>query len=490
VSVSRDQLRAAFAAGIANGDTPDGQRHTDEAPPPRTDADDPGTDDTAPRRLSLPDEFWSRSQHQTVRNAAHLVGVSPESLMLGVLAMVATHIPPAVKLQGKRPGVPNILVAVVGEPGSGKGTVLDRSLELVSPPPGTVTGAFGTPQGLVKAFHRDPSDHKPWECHTHAVILRADEVSAFAAATGTNTTRGDGMISHLKSAVSGERLGGGYADTHTHTHKNLSCDRLSYRLVGVVGAAPRKAPRLFADRGGGLPERVLFAHVVGDDDTPADDPGEFDPSAAPPDDARRLTPDQLTPIDWRKPAHADGRQWFSTAPSILDWLDRWTEHRRRFGGPDLDAQYPLLRHQLAAIVAYFDGSWDVRPDDFWYAGHLIEASQASRQRLLATINEVAADEDRRRNARAAAAEVVKARHVDDYRDERWVLDAAKEIRLEVAETPGVTVGELRRKKKYEKRDLWDKVLAKVIDAGHVHEVTETGQGTPKRALYPGPGSPA
>jgi hypothetical protein len=442
-----------------------------------------GKRQSAPGTTSLlPDEFWSRSRHAVVRDAAQLVDVSAEALMLGVCAAVAAHIPPAVGLRGPRRGTADLLVCVVGPPGDGKGEVLDRSHQLVKLPADATLDRLGTSQGLVKrGYKRNPDldarATQPYVRREGAIVVRCDEISSFAGRTRNGTPQGDDLLGTLKSAVSGEGLGGGFAGDD----KNLPLHAGTYRLVGVLGIAPDKATPLFGDLGGGFPERLLFAYVAGDDDgSPVDERRAVD--AARPCD----------PIAWTPPPLLPGREWFETDPAVLAEIATGRRSRRRSTPDPYAAHHDLLRHKLAAVLAYLDGRWGISADDWRLAGMLVVVSVAARTRLLDDIAAEAERWDEWRRNRAAKAEVAKVRAVrEDEEAARLtrVVDRARDLVSKVAAEPGISPADLRRKIRHTNRDEVEPALDHAVEMGWLVVTELPGQGEARRAVTLGPLKP-
>ena len=434
---------------------------------------------TPPAGPMLPARFWQRETHHVVRACAELVGVSAEALLLGVLAAVALHVPPVVRLPGKRYGQVNLLACVVGPPGAGKGTTLDRALQLV-PPPGAVRPiALGTPQGLVRAFHERNPDAEgakvnPLVRHARPVMVRTDEVAAFAAATNGRSAHGDGMVAHLKSAVSGEGVGGGYAGDE----RNLSLAPHSYRLTGVLGIAPAKAAPLFDDLGGGLPERLLFAPVTA--------PVEAPELPALAEDDHDTTPGaieghaELPALGWRLPP-VEGRQAFTDSRSVAAWLQAALRHPSSGG---LDAHRVYLTHQVAALLAVLDGRWTITGADLVLAHDVLDVSVATRRQLLDAIEAEGAKVGQARARAQVALAVEQARSLDAYAEQREVLALTQALIEDVGEEPGVSANALRHRVRSTKRRLWDAALAQAVADGHVEERTEGDGPKAKRALWP------
>jgi hypothetical protein len=401
--------------------------------------------------------------------------------MLGVCAAVAAHVPPAVRLPGPRLGTVDLLVSVVGPPGDGKGTVLDRALQLVPLPKDATLAALGTSQGLVKrGYQRNPDldDRKtnPMVRRHGAIFVRSDEVSSFVGRM--SGTAGEELLGTLKSAVSGEGLGGGYAGDD----KNLRLDPGTYRVVGVLGIAPDKAKPLFGDLGGGFPERLLFAYVAADDDG-----SDLDDRAVA--DAAR----PCRPIPWSPPALAPGRERFSTDEAILTEMARHRAERRRAEHPDpWAAHHDLLRHKLAAVLAFLDGRWDVSLADWQLAGGLADVSAAARARLLAAIDAEERREDQRRNRRVAATEVAKVRAVrEDAEAVRLtrIVDRARDLVAKVDAEPGISRADLRKKLASTNRAEFDPALDHAVEMRWLVVEERPGQGEARRAVTLGPVKP-
>jgi hypothetical protein len=440
-----------------------------------------GASTPPPPSAQLPARFWHRELHYVVRHCAEVVGVTAEALMLAVLAAVALHVPPTVRLPGRRYGQVNLLACVVGPPGAGKGTTLDRALQLVPPPPQVTPIALGTPQGLVKAYHErntDPDTAKatPLVRHSRPVIVRTDEVAAFAAATNARSAHGDGMVAHLKGAVSGEGIGGGYASDD----RNLALAPHSYRLTGVLGIAPAKAAPLFDDLGGGLPERLLFADVVVPGVEVPELPevhGRIDPTPG-----KVPAHAALPTLRWRLPP-VNGAQEFIDSAEASAWLIAAAQ--QPIADP-LDAHRVYLTHQVAALLAVLSGRWLILGDDIGLAMDVLDVSVATRRRLLGAIEAEGAKAGQAR-ARAQTAQAVdQAGALDAYAEQRAVLGMAQAMVEDAREQPGTTLRDLRHGVRSDKRHLFDRALAQAVADGLVEVRTEGAGGQIKRTLWPLP----
>jgi hypothetical protein len=446
---------------------------------------DPETGEIRDAR-QLPERFWTRPAHAAMKDAAFLVGVSPEAMVFTAIGVVAAHIPPAIIFPGKRRGVPNVLAAIIGPPGHGKGTVLDRALELVRLPGDARKYKPGTAQGLVKKFHKETTKAEReadpglpmFVRHYGPVILRVDEVAKFAAATGSNTN-GQNLLAELKSAVFGEALGQSVATDE----KNLQCEERSYRLVGLLGVASGVAGPLFDDIDGGLPQRVLFANLLRDGQQPAPTLEPFDDLAT--DDVVAADGGQyvpLPPLQWRAPA-VNGRQSFADSQRVAERVAVLLRTRWDL----LDAHVPYLTHAVAAVLAYLDGRWTIQPADLTLAGDVVDVSRATRAELLDGLARSAAT-GRKRQAderRAEAVETAGAVHVQKVDLDRvdYARRVVAEVRERTADKGGPpTVRELYRNKN--DTGAWRLAYDEALGRGWLREErqqTEAG-GSPRRAV--------
>lgn len=458
-------------------------------PPPNVDplTGEIKTPTADPPGVRLPDTFWRRPLLEQVRDAAPTIGASAEGLMLTVLAAAGAHVPAAIYLPGRRRWSLNLLACLAGQSGDGKGTTLDRAFELVPAPTGARWYALGSAQGFVKEFFRATTkserDGDPglgaWTRHTSPVILRTDEVSAFASAAHKGTDAGDALLADLKQAVSGEHLGRGYVNAD----KDLRVAPLSYRVVGVLGVAPLEAAPLFADAGGGLPQRLVWAPVLPPGVDGVEDPGEFTPGDPQPENGD--TDGKLPALRWRAPRF-DRTQRFAFDGRIDEWVNQRRLARRTQVTDPLDAHVDVLRKMIAALLAFLDERTNVTQDDFMLAGDVIAVSVATRTWVLerSTAQKRLSDANRAATRQSEAVNTAAAIEGRRKRDE-WILDRARRIAGEVVDQPGVTVGDLRKACKLALRDRWDEALAVAKSEDWVVERDEAGQGGTARRLHPG-----
>jgi hypothetical protein len=454
----------------------------DQAPPSDNGSRSAGSDHDP---LVLADRFWKRTNHAVIRDAALKIGVSPESLMLAVLIAVASHIPPAIVFPGKRRGVPNLLGSIVGPPGGGKGTTLDRALELVPPPTFTRLFKPGTAQGLVKQFYEsqlsdptDPKSPKILSRHEHPVILRVDEIGKFTSATSGD--RGQNLISEMKSAVFGEGLG----QTVATDEKNLQCEPLSYRLVGLLGVAPGiVAGKLFDDIDDGLPQRLLFANLLRPDQKLTEILDPFENMAE--DDTEAATGGQyvaLDPLAWNPPSAAM-RFSFVDSTEVAKQIAKMLGVRWDL----IDAHVPYLTHAVATVLAYFDGRWLIQPADLTLACDVVAMSRAARTQFQDQLvrSKKAEKKERRDEAIATARDTTRVTQqaaIDVVRLDRarGIVARVREWTAEKGRPP--TVRDLARNVSDE--EVWHSAYRLALKLGWLREErqqTRSG-GSKRRAI--------
>lgn len=191
--------------------------------------------------------FWqSRESLKLVYDAALSQMCSPWAVLACCAARTLALVPPHVTLPPVigGPGSLNWFAAIVAKSGGGKGAANAVANQLV---PGDIhTRGAGSGEGMVEAYDRrlDPQDH------ITAILFSVDEVDSLAsmqARTGQTT------MSVIRSGFSGETLG--------YSYRNRSKEKVdahTYRMTMTVSVQPERAAGLFADKGGGTPQRFMW----------------------------------------------------------------------------------------------------------------------------------------------------------------------------------------------------------------------------------------
>jgi len=119
-----------------------------------------------------------------------------------------------------------MFVALVGSSGVGKGSAEGAAIRAVHFPENIYTAPVGSGEGIAHQYaHREKRDVIQDRDSVLFTVSEVDILTALGQRTGST------LLSQLRSAYSGERLGFGYADAM----KRLPIERHSYRLGLVVG---------------------------------------------------------------------------------------------------------------------------------------------------------------------------------------------------------------------------------------------------------------
>lgn len=317
---------------------------------------------------NLPDEFWNkRKSLRHIRQAAHCRARCADSVLVAVLARVATLISPTVTLPAivGSPASLNFFGAIVGRSGGGKTTAKDVAVELV---PITLNEAKddispGSGEGLIEMYLKNVSEtgddgrkqivkRQTW----NRAFVFVDEGQGLLA---MGDRSGSTIMPILRSAWSGATLG--QQNASQETNRRIGAHK--YRIGMVLGFQLAYAAALIADAEGGTPQRFVFVNATDasiPDDAP-DWPGEL--SIDLPDVigniGQSFTFDAEVSAGIRRRALAATR-----GETDIDPLDTHTD---------------LGRMKVAAILAVLDhGGLSVSADDWQMAGQVMRTSRAVR----------------------------------------------------------------------------------------------------------------
>lgn len=233
-----------------------------------TDGDDEYTLDWTLPDMDLDEEmalFWDA--HPRLREVYDHAGrtlAGPYGLLAGMMATQAALLPPHIVLpppggatRGAKPGSLNVIFGLVGDPGTGKGMSLGVADALAGAEARGMVPAsdLGSRQGLVAAYVVRPTGQMAKRfphnyVRSRTFYARTDEVEGFTQAMGGENSAD--VI--MRQAWMGEALGSKYKANENDMH----VPPMSYRYVGVMGIQPGNGGPLFAQAGGGLPQRLVF----------------------------------------------------------------------------------------------------------------------------------------------------------------------------------------------------------------------------------------
>jgi hypothetical protein len=199
--------------------------------------------------------FWNQSEIlQRIHDHALANFVPPLGSLAGVLARLSAAIPPWVKLPGRgagqNTGSLNVMIAVVGPPGVGKGQAISESRHAVEfgdserPEP-----RIGSGEGLAHVFKVREKGVERWVRRQALMVMGEGEVL-----TVLGSRQGATLMADLRGVWMGESLGHEYATAN----KRLFVPSQLYRLAALVALQPLKASPILADVEGGLPQRFLW----------------------------------------------------------------------------------------------------------------------------------------------------------------------------------------------------------------------------------------
>ena len=344
---------------------------------------------TGPPETSLPLEaieghFWqSRGSLKLIYDAALSQMCSPWAVLACCAARTLALVPPDVTLPpiiGGR-GSLNWFAAIVAKSGGGKGAANAVATALA---PGDIhTRGAGSGEGMVEAYDRrlEPQDH------IQAILFSVDEVDSLAS---MQARAGQTTMSVIRSGFSGETLG--------YSYRNRSKEKVeahTYRMTMVVSVQPERAGGLFADTGGGTPQRFMWF------------PGRdrrIKATAPPwPTDSSGL-PRTLPEVDIRTLPRRGMK-----IPAEAEQLIRQTREDSMSGNDEaLDGHALFCREKFAYALALFDGRSQMDSDDWKLSGIAAAVSDWCRLRAQNTLNATET---------ASAIERGRLRGVESYESE-------------------------------------------------------------------------
>jgi hypothetical protein len=404
-----------------------------------------------PASLVAPSEavegFWERRDILThIRDFARARMCSPWSLLgvclLRALAVIPPHVvlPPLIGGYGSL----NMFVALVGASGVGKGATEAAAIDAIDFCTDIYTAPIGSGEGIAHQYAHRERDGIARD--RDSVLFSVSEIDTL---TALGNRQGSTLLSQLRSAFSGERLGFGYADAT----RRLPIERHTYRFGLTVGVQPEKARPLLDDVDGGTPQRFLWL--------PATDP--------------EMTPDgPEAPPQWviEEQHWIPGRDRFTVLPvppSVAACIRNAHAARGRGEGEALDGHALFVREKVAQALTILDQRRTMTEDDWELSGTVMIMSDVTRTRVGETVHRQLTEADTARAHREASKAVVIAETVAEAAAKRV---AAKVFRI-ICEEQDITIGILRRKVSSRDRDYIDEAVDRLVRAGQV-QVEEAG----------------
>jgi hypothetical protein len=387
-------------------------------------------------------DFWSRRDvlgH--IREFAYARMTSPWSLLgvclLRVLAVTPAHVvlPPLIGGYGSL----NMFVALVGPSGVGKGATEAAAVDAIDFCNEIYTAPVGSGEGIAHQYaHRE---RQGITRDRDSVLFTVPEVDTLSA---LNSRQGSTLLSQLRSAFSGERLGFGYADAT----RRIPIERHTYRLGMTVGIQPEKSAPILNDTDGGTPQRFIWL--------PATDPDIHpDPPAAPP--------------QWVVDAQSNwlpGRDMFHVL-SVPDPVARTIREnhaqRARGEGEALDGHALFARLKVAQALTLLDQRRVMTEDDWDLSGVVLRVSDITRTRVAAVLQQSAQAVDEMRAQREASRAVVVSETVADAAVKR----VAAAVRRRVSKAGEMPWSDLRRAMAARDRSNFEEAIERLAAAGQI-----------------------
>lgn len=353
---------------------------------------------------TIEDHFWNaRPSLKLIYDASLSQMCSPWAVLACCAARTLALVPPHITLPAiiGGEGSLNWFAALVAKSGGGKGAANAVANRLV--PGDVVTRGAGSGEGMIEAYNRsaEPQDH------IASILFSVDEVDSL---TSLKARSGQTTMSILRSGFSGETLGFSYRG---RTKEKV--DAHSYRMTMIVAVQPERAGGLFADAGGGTPQRFMWfpardRRVTGDRPLwPTDGAGT------------RLN---LPPIDTRA-LPFNGVQ---IPPEAEALIIKAREDSMSGDDEALNGHAVFCREKFAYALALFDGRVHIDSDDWKLSGIAAAVSDWCRLRaqnvLAKAETKMAEERGRLRGVESYEAEISKAvvAHEELKRILTWAVD--------------------------------------------------------------------
>lgn len=438
-------LMSAFNAGQQQ------PRVVPEPPPPvdapEVPAFEPGETDDAESAAAA---FWgARPILRYTHDFARSRRCAPWAVLGVLLARVAATVPPWVTLPpliGGKASL-NLFVALVGASGSGKGAAERVAAEMLNVGP-VELGSVGSGEGIVHRYaHRETVGESKGEIvmDRTSVLFTVPEIDTMTALGQRN---GATLLSELRKAWSGERLGFDYADSL----KRITLSEHSYRLCMVLGVQPGRANALLEDSDGGTPQRFVWLPTA-DPDAPEEVPPE--------PEAPEFRPQRWTGYALPLPLPQKAVQEVHSAHLA----------RLRGEGEALDGHALLCREKVAAALTVLDTRRVITEEDWELAGTVMRVSDRTRQRVVDHQMREAGKANVARAKAEAQREIVKESTVA----ESAVSRVARNLLAKLQRAGEMTRKEVGNTTTSRDRPWLDDALEALITAGQV-DVEELPRG--------------
>jgi len=390
--------------------------------------------------------FWeTRDSLQAIWTTAMARMCSPWAVLAHCAARALTLVPHHTVLPPVIGGIGSLnwFAAIVAKSGGGKGASAATARLLI--PAHITTRPVGSGEGIVKAFRGTSKGDEPLACE--AIMITIDEVDAL---TVIGARQGSTTLTVLRQGFSGEILGFSYADPS----KNNQVPEHSYRMTAVVSVQPERAGALFADSGGGTPQRFMWFPGT-DSRITANTPWPAGPLPLP------KTTDWLYPRELQIPAEAEQ---FIKNQHVL---------RQQGDSEAMDGHAIFCREKFAFALTLLDNRTDMTVDDWELSGIAADVSTYTRE-LTA---DVLRDETARMAQERGAVRGIEMESASIERDYKQVERQEHVLRWLLAKLDDEPKTHRQLARAIYKRNgpLLDGAILKVIDEGLAEWVQMDGK---------------
>jgi len=358
------------------------------------------------------DWFWnSREDLTTIRQWAQAQRVAPWALLGEILAEVIARIPPNYALPDVivGPGTLNMLMAITGDSGAGKGgaAAVARMALDIDEPKASADGRelnpymkpdripVGSGEGLVKNYSFRAGGIQQLVSHTS--IITAYEIDTLSAMVGRSS---ETLTSQLRHLFSGEQLGFGYSNPASR----VMIAPFTYRGVFVAGVQPDRSSVIISDTGSGFAQRWIFLDAI--------DPWAPDDKPPKPDRIKWSLPDGVF-VDEESCARGEPTEFFIICGEAAAEIQSTRDLAIKGQGDKFRSHHLYAQEKFAMGLALLARRTEMTCEDWRLAEYAMERSDLLREACKAALRRQklagVREEGRMDGVRHIASEDVKAR---------------------------------------------------------------------------------
>jgi hypothetical protein len=368
--------------------------------------------------------------------------------VLGVTLLRALAIaPPTVVLPPLIGGVGslNLFAALVGPSGAGKGASESAARDAFHWPEHVFFASTGSGEGIAHCYAHIERGEQVSD--RRSVLFTVPEIDALSA---ISARQGSTLLSQLRSAFSGERLGFSYADRS----RRLLLERHAYRLGMIVGVQPERAAGLLADADGGTPQRFIWL--------PATDQAISHTPPPEPDPLHLPMPSWVVETD----SSVDGFNVVRIPDEVAHEVRLNHAARARGEGTALDGHAMFAREKVAFALAILDERAYVNVDDWRISGLIMALSERTRSGIQNTLTVKAAQ----KQDTEVSAEIRRMSLMEDAAHAKAMLRVRARLEKCVA-AKATSKWDLRRELASRDKGYFDEALEIALALGTIRDAS-------------------